>query len=147
MSLLTKLFHKETTAEKLRRLNFLRQKEVQEWENSSPDSAYEFQARANSSFQWYPKNANRWLLLEQESRFPSHRPPKWIMRIADRTWDNRMQKGTGVPIFLHKRFVTYKIDYNDFDGYLIFRGLKPSSITRIDTQIQQSHRKAKYGRS
>jgi hypothetical protein len=129
VSLFVSIFHKETPEEKIRKLNFQRQKEVQKWEASSPDYAR--------------VNVHRWTLLDQDSRYRSHRTPRWIMRIAEKTWDNRMQKAVGVPIFLHKRFTTYKIDYNDYEGYLIFKGLKPSSITRIDSQLQQLHRKAR----
>ena len=139
MSLLTKLLHKETATEKVRRLNFLRQKEEQAWEESSPDSAGDYITNANCSFRRCPKNSDRWRPLDQNSRYLSRRPPKWIMQLAERTWDTQLGKAVGVPIFLHRRFITYKIDYNDHEGYIILKGLKPSSITRIDSQLQKLH--------
>jgi len=141
MELLNRLFRKETTTETIRRLNVQRQRETQKWEESSPDSAREQFLRSASNFRNCPKYSDRWLLLEQDSRSPSHRPPKWVARIAERTWDRQRGKATGVPIFLHRRFTSYKIDYNDFDGYIILKGAKPVSITRIDSQLQQLHKK------
>jgi hypothetical protein len=132
MGILTHLFKRETISEKIHRLNFLRQEEVRKWEESSPDSG----------------NGKNWILLDYYGNHtPISRPPRWVTQLAESTWDTQRGRASGMPIFLHRRFVTYKIDYDDHFGYIISKGLKPPSITRIDAQLQQLHRKARYERS
>lgn len=79
---------------------------IEQWENSSPDSLHLFITKT--------KSYRNWTYLE------NNHMPHWIRRIA-----RRIDEHSKTPVYIHRRFISYKIDYNDHEGVIVFKGIKP----------------------
>jgi len=128
-------------ANKYAQLRFARLKEIQKWEASSPSSVHLFYMHHNSYKHWiiiedYETYKNGHVVWGQ--RFSDYRIPNWVRRASKRI-DER-NKG---PKFYHRRFVTYKIEYDDQDGLMVFKGIKPSSLVKIESEIRKLRRRGK----
>jgi len=128
-------------ADKYGQLRLARLKEVQKWEASSPDSVHLFYMHPNSYKNWtiiedYETYKDGHVVWGQ--RFSDYRIPSWVRRASKRI--NVRNKG---PKFYHKRFVTYKLYYDDYDGVVIFRGIKPSGLVKIESEIRKLRRRGK----
>jgi hypothetical protein len=94
----------QNSTEKYAQSRLARLDELKKWEASSPDTVWGFE----------PKKYRNWTYLSD------NQIPYWIKRIARRV--NKQYRG---PIFIHKRFISYKIGYNNYEGVIVFRGIKP----------------------
>ena len=120
----------QDSADKYAQLRLARLREVQKWEVSSPDTIYIWQTQRRCR-----KN---WTFLDIYKPNNSRQMPNWVKRAARRI--NVRNKG---PKFYHKRFVTYKIEYDDHDGLMVFKGIKPSSLVKIELEIRKLRRRGK----
>ena len=115
---------------KYAQLRFARLKEAQKWEAGSPASIHIWQTQRRCR--------KSWTFLDIYESNDSRRMPNWVKQAARRI--NERNKG---PKFYHKRFVTYKIEYDDHDGVMVFKGIKPSSLVRIELEIRKLRRRDK----
>lgn len=123
-------FKGQNHAEEYGQLRSARLREIQKWEASSPDTIYIWQTQRRCR--------KSWTFLDIYEPNDSRRMPNWVKRAARRI--NVRNKG---PKFYHKRFVTYKIEYDDHDGVMVFEGIKPSSLVKIELEIRKLRRRGK----
>lgn len=110
-----------------RQLWLARLREVEKWEADSPTSIWTLHTQRR----W----RKHWTFLDIYSQKDSHRIPNWLRQAARRI--NVQNRG---PRFYHTTFVTYKVEYDGEDGLLIFRGIKPSRLVKIESELRKRRR-------
>lgn len=129
------------SAGKYVQLRLARLREVEKWEASSPYSVHRFYV--------HHRSYRRWTIIEDYEtykdghvvwgqRFSDYRMPNWVRRASKRI--NERNKG---PRFYHTRLVTYKIEYDDQDGLMVFKGIKPSRLVKIESELQRLRRRGR----
>jgi len=113
---------------KYAQLRLARLEEVRKWESSSPETIYVWQTQR--------KCRKSWTFLDIDQPSDSHRMPNWVKQAARKI--NVRNKG---PRFYHKRFVTYKIEYDDHDGVMVFKGIKPLRLVRVESELRRLRRR------
>lgn len=114
----------QSTAAEYARLRLAKLREVEKWEASSPTTVYVWQTQRRCR--------RSWTYLDIDEPSDSRQMPNWLKQAARRV--NVRNKG---PRFYHRRFITYRVEYDDVYGLMIFKGLKPSRLVKMELRLRR----------